>query len=104
MKIISWNINSVRLRFSLLAKLAEIEKPEIICLQEIKVEDSLFPLKEVKKLGYEFIEFSGEKSYNGVAIISKIPLKNISKIDVCNYGHKRHISATFLTPNKKTKK
>jgi exodeoxyribonuclease-3 len=97
MKIISWNINSLRLRLPLLAELVETQKPDVICLQEIKVEDALFPLQEVQKLGYKFIEFSGEKSYNGVAIISKFPLTKISKIDICDYGHKRHISATLTT-------
>lgn len=95
MKIISWNINSLRLRLSLLKNLVETENPDIICLQEIKVEDALFPLSEVNSLGYKFVEFSGEKSYNGVAILSKIPLHKVQKIDVENYGQKRHISATF---------
>ncbi len=71
--------------------------PDIICLQEIKVEDSLFPSLELISMGYEFLEFSGEKSYNGVAILSKFPLSNINKIDVVSYGHKRHISADIET-------
>jgi exodeoxyribonuclease III len=97
MKIVSWNINSLRLRLNLLKELMEIANPDIICLQEIKVENALFPLDEVRALGFDFIEFDGEKSYNGVAIISKIPLKKINKIDVCGYGHKRHISAVIDT-------
>ncbi len=95
MKIISWNINSLRLRLPLLKKLISETNPDIVCLQEIKVADELFPLLEVGALGFEFIEFSGEKSYNGVAILSKFPLKKIEKIDVLNYGHKRHISAVI---------
>jgi exodeoxyribonuclease-3 len=97
MKIISWNINSLRLRLPLLKKIVKEANPDIICLQEIKVVDEQFPLIEVKSLGFEFVEFSGEKSYNGVAILSKIPLKNIQKIDVLSYGHKRHISAEIET-------
>lgn len=97
MKIISWNINSLRLRLPLLKKLTEEVKPDIICLQETKVQDSQFPLLEVKALGYDFVEFSGEKSYNGVAIISKFPIKKSEAIDILGYGHKRHISATFET-------
>lgn len=92
-KIISWNINSLRLRLGLLAKFVDQNQPDIICLQEIKVANKDFPLQEIQNLGFEFIEFSGEKSYNGVAILSKLPLLNKTEIDVLSYGHKRHISA-----------
>jgi exodeoxyribonuclease-3 len=97
MKLISWNINSLRLRMPLLRKFVEQANPDVICLQEIKVDDPLFPLLEVRSLGFDHIEFSGEKSYNGVAILSKFPLTNVQKIDVLSYGHKRHISATIKT-------
>lgn len=97
MKIISWNINSLRLRLPLLKKFIEEAAPDVVCLQEIKVQDADFPLLEVRALGFDFIEFSGEKSYNGVAILSKFPLSKIQKIDIENYGHKRHISATIKT-------
>jgi exodeoxyribonuclease-3 len=97
MKIISWNINSLRLRLPLLKKFVAIANPDIICLQEIKVSDPEFPLLEVRALGFDHIEFSGEKSYNGVAILSKFPLSEISKIDILGYGHKRHISANVKT-------
>lgn len=97
MKIISWNINSLRLRLPLLKKFIAQANPDVICLQEIKVSDPEFPLLEVKSLGFDFIEFFGEKSYNGVAIFSKFPLTKIEKIDVLNYGHKRHISAAIQT-------
>ncbi len=97
MKIISWNINSLRLRLPLLQKLTNLASPDIICLQETKVCDADFPLAEVKNMGFNFVEFSGEKSYNGVAILSKIPLKNVQKIDIENYVQKRHISTIIET-------
>ncbi len=97
MKIVSWNINSLRLRLPLLKKFITEAAPDVICLQEIKVNDPDFPLLEVQALGFDFIEFSGEKSYNGVAILSKFPLTKVEKIDIENYGHKRHISATLQT-------
>lgn len=97
MKIISWNVNSVRIRMHLLKDLIQKRNPDIICLQEIKVEEFLFPKEEIIKLGYNFIEISGEKSYNGVAIISKLPIHGSSAIDILNYGHKRHISTTIDT-------
>lgn len=97
MKFISWNINSVRLRMPLIAEFIKDQQPDILCLQELKTQDQFFPLQDFKDLGYEFAEFSGEKSYNGVAIISKLPLKNLEIIDVLNYGHKRHIKCEIET-------
>lgn len=93
MKLVSWNINSLRLRLPLLKKFVELANPDVVCLQEIKVDNPDFPLLEVRSLGFDYVEFSGEKSYNGVAILSKFPLTNVNKIDVLGYGHKRHISA-----------
>ena len=94
-KIISWNINSLRLRLPLLKKLVDEQNPDIVCLQETKVQDADFPLLQVKNLGFKFVEFVGEKSYNGVAILSKIPLLDVKKYNVLDFGHKRHISATL---------
>lgn len=92
MKIVSWNINSLRLRMPLLQELVNEQNPDIICLQETKVEDSSFPLWDLKKLGFDFVEFAGEKSYNGVAILAKTKLHNVETIDVLDSGHKRHIA------------
>ena len=97
MKIVSWNINSLRLRLPLLAEFVKQSNPHIICLQETKVCDADFPLLAVQALGYDFVEFAGEKSYNGVAIISRVPLRKIGAIDILNYGHKRHISVAVKT-------
>lgn len=97
MKLVSWNINSLRLRLPLLQKFVEMANPDVVCLQEIKVADEAFPLKKVKALGFEHVIFSGEKSYNGVAILSKFPLEKVVAIDVENYGHKRHISCALQT-------
>jgi exodeoxyribonuclease-3 len=96
MKIVSWNINSVRIRIPLIEKLVKDENPDIICLQETKTQDEFFPIDEFKRLGFDHVAFDGEKSYNGVAIISKVPLEDVSKIDILDYGHKRHISSKFL--------
>ena len=98
MRIVSWNINSLRLRLPLLKKFIDNNSPDIICLQEIKVSSDDFPMAEVRSLGFDFVEFDGEKSYNGVAIFSKYPIKKIEKIDILNYGHKRHIFAQIKTP------
>jgi exodeoxyribonuclease-3 len=92
-RIATWNINSVRLRMPLLKKLVAEAGPDIICLQETKVDDPLFPHADIRALGFEHIYFSGQKSYNGVAILSRIPLSGIHSLKVAGSDHKRHISA-----------
>lgn len=93
MRIATWNINSVRLRIDLVAKLAQSQRPDVICLQETKAQDVDFPLNKLKEMGYEHIIFRGEKSYNGVAIISKLPLVGVETQNIAGSGDSRHISA-----------
>jgi exodeoxyribonuclease-3 len=92
MRIVSWNINSLRLRILNLKKIVEEQNPDIICLQETKVADEFFPYDFLIGLGYPYIEFSGEKSYNGVAIISRIPLTKVQKQQFCSQISSRHIA------------
>lgn len=92
LKIISWNINSVRIRIPLLQKLVEQENPDIICLQETKASDDVFPLADLKSLGFPHIAFSGQKSYNGVAILSKREFSKIDCMSIAGSDDKRHIS------------
>jgi len=93
MKIVTWNINSIRLRMPLLQDFVAQQDPDIICLQETKVTDELFPELEVRGLGYPYIIFRGQKSYNGVAILSKMPLIDPLKLDVAHIDDARHIAA-----------
>ncbi|HEU5047949.1 MAG TPA: exodeoxyribonuclease III [Rickettsiales bacterium] len=95
MIIATYNINSIRIRLNTLKEVVDKTNPDILCLQETKVDDSLFPLESVQALGYPHIYFSGQKSYNGVAILSRIPLTNIHNLSIVNDDHKRHISATL---------
>lgn len=90
MRIATWNINSLRLRIDLLRRLVQQEGCDVICLQEIKVEDGLFPLEAVKALGYPYVRFHGMKGYNGVAILSKIPFEVMNPKDWCLKGDARH--------------
>ena len=78
MKISSWNVNSVRARIQNITKYIKDSKPDILLIQEIKTIEETFPFSELKDLGYKSYVF-GQKSYNGVAIISK---SNINKIDL----------------------
>lgn len=101
MRIISWNINSLRLRLPLLKQLIQSSNPDIICLQETKVPDPLFPLKEINELGFSNCLFKGMKSYNGVCILSKYPLSHHTSSDHlwCNKDDCRHISVQFHYAN-----
>ena len=78
MKIVSWNVNSVRARINNVLDYIKEVNPDILFLQEIKTQDKNFPYEDFKKLGFTSYVF-GQKSYNGVAIISKIEIKNINK-------------------------
>lgn len=95
-KIATWNINSLRIREALLARFVSAHKPDVLCLQETKVDDPLFPQAMMRGLGFRHIVFSGEKSYNGVAILSKTPLKQIAAFDLIGNGSKRHIAAELV--------
>ena len=77
MKIASWNVNSVRARIINILDYIKKEEPDILFLQEIKTEEINFPSNEFKKLGYEVFVF-GQKSYNGVAFLSKVKIENIN--------------------------
>jgi exodeoxyribonuclease-3 len=96
--IATWNINSLRLRQNLLHLLTSGLAPDIICLQETKVPDPLFPDDIGAAIGFPHIIKRGMKSYNGVAILSRLPLTQIdSTPDWCAKGDCRHIAATVST-------
>ncbi len=78
MLIATWNVNSIRTRLSQIIDWMNEVSPDILCLQETKVIDDNFPFEPFKKLGYS-VEVYGQKSYNGVAIISKIEADNVKK-------------------------
>ena len=93
MKIATWNVNSIRIREAMLSRFVTTHQPDVLCLQETKCEDQHFPHALVKALGYEHALFTGEKSYNGVAILSKLPLTAHATYDMIGNGQKRHIAA-----------
>jgi len=76
--IATWNVNSIRTRLSQVLDWMNEVDPDILCLQETKVIDDNFPIKPFEKLGYS-VDVYGQKSYNGVAIISKIKAENVKK-------------------------
>ncbi len=78
MRIMSWNINSVRLRAHLVVQAAQQLGADVICLQETKTPDEFFPHGVFQQAGYAHRHIHGMKSYNGVAILSKYPFEDIT--------------------------
>ena len=91
-RLLSWNINSVRLRIDTLKKIIRIYKPNIVCLQETKCPNDLFPFKDLEKLGLSNIHTNGIKGYHGVCIATDLPVNKVEQKDFCNKHDGRHIS------------
>ena len=79
MKVATWNINGINSRIQHVLDWCGTEQPDVLCLQETKCVDSRFPFKPLRSIGYEHIEANGEKAYNGVAIVSKLPINDLQK-------------------------
>ncbi|MGE4313405.1 MAG: exodeoxyribonuclease III [Pseudobdellovibrionaceae bacterium] len=94
-KIATWNINSVRLRLPIVLKLLETWQPDILCLQETKCPDEFFPYEDIRAAGYKHIHVHGMKSYNGVAIISKLPFTDTCVHHRVGREDCRHVAAQF---------
>ena len=94
MKIISWNVNSIRIRKKQLLDLIKKEKPDFVCLQEIKSSNNAFPKDDFKDLNY-FLYINGMPSYNGVCILSKNKVDSFYSHDFCNKDDSRHIEVKF---------
>jgi exodeoxyribonuclease III len=78
MKIATFNINGIKARIEALPAWLEAAKPDVVCLQEIKSVDEAFPREVFEALGYQ-VETHGQKSFNGVAILSKLPLEDVTR-------------------------
>ncbi|OED43069.1 exodeoxyribonuclease III [Chromatiales bacterium (ex Bugula neritina AB1)] len=100
MKIVSFNVNSLRLRFHQLEALIEKHEPDIIGLQETKVPDLDFPIEQVCDMGYH-VEFHGQKTHYGVAMLSRLPFKSVIKglPGDTEESQRRLITGSFETRN-----
>jgi exodeoxyribonuclease III len=90
LRIISWNINSVRLRIGLAQRLVAEQQPDVLCLQETKTPDHLFPREAFAALGYREMLVYGMKGYNGVAVLSRLPLAATERRAWCAREDCRH--------------
>ncbi len=76
MKIATWNVNSLKVRLPHVLDWLAANQPDVLCLQETKTEDAQFPLQELQEAGYQ-AAFAGQKTYNGVALLSREPLAHV---------------------------
>ena len=90
LRLVTWNINSVRLRIDNVRRLITEWAPDVLCLQETKSPDELFPHQAVEALGYRYGLVHGMKGYNGVAILSRLPLDAPSTRTWCSRKDCRH--------------
>ena len=93
LRLVTWNVNSVRLRIAALERLVAAFSPDVFCLQETKVMDDSFPLAPLTALGYRNTLVHGMKSYNGVAILSRLPLRSMTSKSWCERRDCRHAIA-----------
>lgn len=90
-RISSWNINSVRARIDIVAQFLKTHQPDVLCLQETKVTDDLFPRAAFAELGYTHIMLHGQPMHHGVAIVARVPLQEDRRHDWQDNGEARHI-------------
>jgi len=77
MRLATWNVNSLKVRLPQLLDWLAAKEPDVVCLQETKLTDDAFPVSQIADAGYQ-VAFSGQKTYNGVAILSKSPLQDVN--------------------------
>ena len=90
LRLATWNINSIRQRLDHLARFSDEVRPDVVCLQEIKVRNEDFPAQHLSDLGYEHQVIRGQKSYNGVAIVSRVAFEQEGASNWCGRDDRRH--------------
>ena len=91
--IATWNINSLRHRLELVVRFLKEEAPDVLCLQETKAPVEKLPLEPLAALGYGHAVTRGQKGYNGVAILSRLPIEDAGDRNFCARGDARHVTA-----------
>ncbi len=93
LRIVTWNINSVRPRVDHLARFGQAQSPDVLCLQEIKCQEAEFPVAALAEAGFPHLKVRGQKGWHGVAIASRLPLEDAPELALCREGHARAVSA-----------
>jgi len=94
--VATWNINSVRLRLPIVEKYLKEHAPDVLCLQEIKCENDKFPAEALAEMGYEHQAVCGQKGYHGVATVSRVPIREVSRHDWQANGEARHVGVELV--------
>ena len=95
LSVASWNINSVRFRLDLVRRFLAEEAPDVLCLQETKATDDVFPAEALAEAGYAHQLINGQPNYHGVAIVARVPLEPSSRHDWQDNGEARHVGAVL---------
>ena len=93
--VASWNINSVRFRMDIVERFLREAAPDVLCLQETKVVDGDFPHEPFRRLGYDHIAINGQRMHHGVAVLSRLPLREDDRFDWQANGEARHIGVAL---------
>ncbi len=96
-RIATWNINSVRLRAETVARMLRAEAPDVLCLQETKAPVEKLPLDVFASLGYRHVVARGQKGYNGVLIVARVPIEDAGDRGFCGRGDARHVAARLAS-------
>lgn len=92
LRLATWNVNSVRARMPLIERFIAEFVPDVLCLQEIKVETGLFPRAAFEAMGYRHQAIFGQRNHHGVATLSRLPLDDPGSRDWCGVGDARHVA------------
>jgi len=92
LRVVTWNINSVRLRIDQVARFVAEAKPDVLMLQEIKCTEDQFPVTAFQEMGLPHLRLAGQKGWHGVAIASRLPIEDAAPIEACREGHGRCVA------------
>jgi exodeoxyribonuclease-3 len=93
--VTTWNINSVRLRIGMVTDFLKAHRPDVLCLQETKTPDEQFPARAFAEAGYVHQAFIGNKGYNGVAVVSRLPFSEKEAMSMCERNDARHMTVVL---------
>jgi exodeoxyribonuclease-3 len=92
LRVVTWNINSVRLRIDHVARFVAEARPDVLMLQEIKCTEDQFPRAAFEEMGLPHLRLAGQKGWHGVAIASRLPIEDAPRIEACREGHGRCVA------------
>ena len=94
LRVVTWNVNSVRLRAEQVARFVEAHAPDVVCMQETKCREGEFPTAAFTAMGLPYISIKGQKGWHGVATASRLPIEPAPALDACREGHARCVGVT----------